>query len=109
MSALVADDLKEPCKFAVRSGGHTAWAGAANIENGVTIDLSLLNTVVYDEEHSTASIGAGARWLSVYDALANYGVTVPGSRGGSIGVGGLTLGGRMGIGNLIAGYLLILI
>ena len=25
--------------LAVRSGGHTLWAGAANIQNGVTLDL----------------------------------------------------------------------
>lgn len=95
VSALVFNDLKEPCNFAVRSGGHTPWAGSANIENGVTIDLSLLNSVVYNEEDSTTSIGPGARWLSVYEALAKYGVTVPGGRAGTVGVAGLTLGGKI--------------
>ena len=32
-------------KAAVRGGGHTPFAGAANIENAVTIDLSGMNTV----------------------------------------------------------------
>ncbi|KAK7914023.1 hypothetical protein PG985_011726 [Apiospora marii] len=27
------------CNFAIRSGGHMVWAGANNIDNGVTIDL----------------------------------------------------------------------
>ncbi|KAK1851925.1 FAD binding domain-containing protein [Colletotrichum chrysophilum] len=27
------------CNFAVRSGGHTVWPGASNIQDGITIDL----------------------------------------------------------------------
>lgn len=33
------------CDFAVRSGGHSANAGANNIDGGVTIDLGEQNTV----------------------------------------------------------------
>ncbi|KAK0631178.1 hypothetical protein B0T17DRAFT_242582 [Bombardia bombarda] len=47
--------------FAVRSGGHTNWAGSNNIDGGVTIDLGLLNATVFDAESETASIGPGAR------------------------------------------------
>jgi FAD/FMN-containing dehydrogenase len=44
-TAEVSDVLKTlvqrtQCKFAVRSGGHSAAPGANNIEDGVTIDLS---------------------------------------------------------------------
>jgi FAD/FMN-containing dehydrogenase len=95
VSALVSNDLGGSCKFAVRSGGHTIWAGAANIENGVTIDLSNLDSVIYNEEDSSASIGPGARWVSVYDALEKHSVTVPGGRAGTVGVGGLILGGKV--------------
>lgn len=42
----------------------------------------------------TVSIGPGARWGQVYDYLAAKGVSVPGGRAASVGVGGLTLGGE---------------
>ncbi|KAK2764445.1 hypothetical protein FQN54_009139 [Arachnomyces sp. PD_36] len=94
LSVLVSKiNSEQSCHFAVRSGGHTCWAGAANIEKGVTIDLSLLNSAIYNEEDSTASVGPGARWASVYEGLAKSGVTIPGGRAGTVGVGGLTLGG----------------
>lgn len=38
-------------KAAVRGGGHTPIASAANIENGVTIDLSDMNTVSLGPAH----------------------------------------------------------
>lgn len=82
-----------PCRFAVRGGGHTAWAGASNIQGGVTIDLSLMSKTTYDKKTSTASIGPGSRWVNVYQVLDQLGVSVPGGRAGSVGVAGLTLGG----------------
>lgn len=82
------------CKFAVRSGGHTTWAGAADIEDGVTIDLSMMNSTVYNKEAGTASIQAGSRWQQVYKTLEPHGVTVPGGRGGPVGVGGFLVGGK---------------
>ncbi|RAL07236.1 FAD-binding oxidoreductase [Aspergillus homomorphus CBS 101889] len=81
------------CKFAVRSGGHTTWAGAADIEQGITIDLSMMNSTTYHADKGMASILPGARWQSVYKALDAYGVTVPGGRGGPVGVGGFLIGG----------------
>ncbi|KAJ5269332.1 hypothetical protein N7497_009935 [Penicillium chrysogenum] len=81
------------CKFAVRGGGHTTWAGANNIVDGVTIDLSLMNTTTYNEKAGTASILPGSRWEGVYETLAKYNVTVPGGRSGVVGVGGFLLGG----------------
>lgn len=82
------------CKFAVRSGGNTIWAGAANIEAGVTIDLSKMDSTTYHPENKTASIHTGARWASVYKALEKDKVTVAGGRGGPVGVGGFLLGGE---------------
>ena len=80
------------CKFAIRGGGHTPWP-ANNIENGITIDLSWMNKTTYNANSSTATIGAGSRWVQVYDALSPLGVTVPGGRAGTVGVAGLILGG----------------
>lgn len=94
VKTLVNASSKEyPCRFAIRGGGHTPFGTAANIQNGVTIDLSLMNETTYNKENSTASIGPGSRWVNVYRALDQLGVSVPGGRAGSVGVAGLTLGG----------------
>ncbi|KAL4972844.1 hypothetical protein BDW66DRAFT_169148 [Aspergillus desertorum] len=82
-----------PCKFAVRSGGHMTWAGSNNIETGVTIDLSLMNSTIYDKEAKVASILPGSHWEAVYKTLEEYDVVVPGGRTGPVGVGGFLLGG----------------
>ncbi len=65
VKALVA--AKQP--FAVRSGGHTNWAGSNNIEAGVTVDLGFLNNIMYDAALETAAIGPGCRWREVYAEL----------------------------------------
>lgn len=95
LSALVNTGMNEPCQFAIRSGGHTPWAGASNIEAGVTIDLSMMNSTTYHVENSSASILPGARWSSVYETLIPLGVMVPGGRASFVGVGGLIIGGGL--------------
>ncbi|KNG50269.1 fad binding domain-containing protein [Stemphylium lycopersici] len=80
-------------KFAVRSGGHTTWAGSNNINDGVTIDLGLMNETIYDESAKLAKIQPGNRWGGVYGALEPYGVTVAGGRASSVGVAGFLTGG----------------
>ena len=80
------------CKFAVRSGGHTAW-GASAIEDGITIDLGGMNATTYDVTTGLASIQPGARWEEVYSVLEPLGVNVAGGRDGDVGVAGLLLGG----------------
>ncbi|KAK8052407.1 hypothetical protein PG993_003792 [Apiospora rasikravindrae] len=68
--------------------------GANNIANhGVTVDLGLLNTVTYIADSEIVRFGAGTRWRDVYGELAKYKRTVPGGRGGDVGVSGLLLGG----------------
>ena len=80
-------------QFAVRSGGHTQWEGANNIQDGVTIDLQFLNKIKLHEAVETVDIGPGARWKEVYDELKKTGRVVAGGRNGKVGVGGLLLGG----------------
>ncbi|KAH8812674.1 hypothetical protein F5884DRAFT_314949 [Xylogone sp. PMI_703] len=93
VKVLVNAGHEKPCQFAVRSGGHTTWPGAASIDNGVTIDLQFLNSTTYHPENNTVTILPGARWGSVYQTLDPLGVNVAGGRAGSVGVGGYTVGG----------------
>jgi FAD/FMN-containing dehydrogenase len=84
---------KSSCKFAVKSGGHARAAESSNIADGVTIILSRLKRVsVLPAEH-IVQIGPGNRWHDVYVELEKVNLTVPGGRTGSVGVGGLILGG----------------
>ncbi|RYP42470.1 hypothetical protein DL767_000158 [Monosporascus sp. MG133] len=80
-------------KFAIRSGGHAPLAGSNNIHGGVTIDLSLLNSVRFDSASETVSFGPGVRWKHVYAEVQKYGRVVAGGREGETGVAGLLLGG----------------
>jgi FAD/FMN-containing dehydrogenase len=76
------------CNFAVRSGGHATWAGSNNIDNGVTLDLGLMNTTTYDEVNNLAKFQPGNRWGMVYAELEKHGVTVAGGRASTVGVAG---------------------
>lgn len=97
--ALTTSNYTNKCQFAIRSGGHASFAGAANIQGGVTIDLSALNEISLEVQQgsqpqvSTVSVGAGSTWGSVYSYLDPLNLSVTGGRAASVGVGGLLLGG----------------
>ncbi|CAL3969474.1 unnamed protein product [Diplocarpon coronariae] len=86
-------DMGLECKFAIRSGGHTPWAGAATISQGIQFDMAALKQVTVHYDRMTTSIGPGARWLDVYSKLDALNLTVPGGRAATVGVGGLVTGG----------------
>lgn len=79
--------------FTVKSGGHTAYDGGSNIENGVTIDLARLNDIALSEDCQTVSIGPGNRWGNVSGVLDPLGLAVVGGRVSDVGLSGLILGG----------------
>ncbi|KAI4282625.1 MAG: hypothetical protein L6R38_002817 [Xanthoria sp. 2 TBL-2021] len=83
------------CKFAIRGAGHTPWAGSANIDDGVTIDMTSIGSVDLNRAETVVSVGAGARWSAVYQALDAVGVGVAGGRVADVGVGGLVTGGGL--------------
>jgi len=95
ITTLVVDAACKGTKFAIRSGGHTTWSGSNNIEDGVTIDLGLMNTTTLDLDTHIASIHPGSRWGQVYGALDPLGFTVAGGRAASVGVAGFLTGGRL--------------
>ncbi|KAL4792633.1 hypothetical protein BDV19DRAFT_400448 [Aspergillus venezuelensis] len=90
-----SDDGSPECIFAIRGGGHNPGKGAASAHGGVTIDLSMLNEMVYNPDSETLDIMAGANWGQVYQYLKPMGVAVTGGRSDTVGVGGLIIGGGM--------------
>lgn len=81
------------CEFAIKGRGHAPAPGFANVKGGVVIDLTTLSAVSLNQDSSVASVGAGAKWLDVYQHLDGSGVQVAGGRNGNVGAGGLLLGG----------------
>jgi FAD/FMN-containing dehydrogenase len=67
------------------------------------VDTRPLAGVAYDAASRTASIGGGARLADVYAALARHGVSVPAGSCGTVGIGGLTLGGGIGMASSLSG------
>ncbi|KAL8695600.1 MAG: hypothetical protein Q9224_003311 [Gallowayella concinna] len=92
VALLVTEFLQ--CPFAVKSGGHAAFAGASNIQAGLTIDLVNLKQLEVSTDKTLTKVGSGNRWQDVYNYLERRELSVVGGRVGDIGVGGLTLGGE---------------
>ncbi len=90
-----AGEEKAKGLFAIRSGGHSPVSGAASIEGGVVIDLGLFREVTPSEDGSSVTIGAGAKWIDVSKVLDDKNLAVVGGRNSAVGVGGLTLGGKL--------------
>uniref|UniRef100_A0A8H7K335 FAD-binding PCMH-type domain-containing protein n=1 Tax=Bionectria ochroleuca TaxID=29856 RepID=A0A8H7K335_BIOOC len=80
-------------KFAIRSGGHSQWAGGSNVHNGVTIDLGRMTDITYNAQTTVASIQPGPRWGDIFAALKPYGVALTGGRDADVGIGGFLTGG----------------
>ncbi|KAK7023501.1 hypothetical protein VNI00_016719 [Paramarasmius palmivorus] len=83
-------DTRSP--FAIKGGGHAANPGFSSTP-GVQISMSRFSDVEYDENQSTAKVGAGLTWGEVFAALEPHGVKVVGGRSPSVGVAGFALGG----------------
>jgi FAD/FMN-containing dehydrogenase len=81
--------------IAARSGGHS-YAGYSS-GAGLLCDVGALAGVTVDAGAGTAVVGAGARLIDVYAALAPHGLAVPGGSCPTVGIAGLTLGGGQGV------------
>jgi len=82
-------------ELAVRSGGHSS-AGHSASEGGIVIDVRGLNGVDIDPVARTAWAGTGATAKEFSVAAAEHGLAVGFGDAGSVGVGGITLGGGVG-------------
>ena len=82
-------------ELAVRSGGHSG-AGHSVSEGGIVIDLRDMKRLEIDPEGRTAWADAGLTAGEFTAAAAEHGLAVGFGDTGSVGLGGITLGGGVG-------------
>ncbi|MCM8552540.1 FAD-binding oxidoreductase [Streptomyces sp. STCH 565 A] len=97
-----ADDIRTALSYArahrvpvaIRNGGHS-YAGWSSGDGRLIIDVSELSRV--RASSGEAVVGAGAKLIDVYRALAAKDVTIPAGSCPTVGISGLTLGGGHGV------------
>ncbi|HWA19542.1 MAG TPA: FAD-binding oxidoreductase [Devosia sp.] len=82
-------------ELAVRSGGHSN-AGHGSSEGGIVIDLRDMKAIAMDAAAGTLTAETGAIALDVTRAAGEHGKVVGFGDAGTVGVGGITLGGGVG-------------
>ena len=81
-------------RIAPRSGGHS-YGGYSSSPGGAIVDVSPLARVSV-RPGGRAVIGAGAKLIDVYAALARHGAAIPAGSCATVGIGGQALGGGIG-------------
>lgn len=96
------DDVKRSLAFvrehgvalAARSGGHS-YGGYSSCD-GLVVDVSRMGAIAVTGPDS-ATIGAGAQLIDIYNVLGRAGVLLPGGSCPTVGVAGLAQGGGQGV------------
>jgi FAD/FMN-containing dehydrogenase len=81
--------------LAVRSGGHSG-AGHGTVDGGIVIDVRELKSLDVDVVGRTAWAGTGLTAGAYTTTLAGHGLATGFGDTGSVGLGGITLGGGIG-------------
>ena len=82
-------------ELAVRSGGH-GGAGHGTTDGGILLDLSEMKTFELDVDGRTVWAEAGLTAVELSTALGAHDLVVGFGDTGSVGIGGITLGGGVG-------------
>jgi len=82
--------------LAVKGGGHNG-SGLSVVDDGVVLDLSSLHGLDLDVEGRIAWAGAGLTAAAYTQAAGEHGLATGFGDTGSVGIGGLTLGGGLGL------------
>lgn len=88
-------------ELAIRSGGHSS-AGHSTTDGGIVLDLSAMKDLQIDLEEQTTWAETGLTAGEFTTAVAKHGLAVGFGDTGSVGLGGITLGG--GVGYLVRKY-----
>jgi FAD/FMN-containing dehydrogenase len=94
-SRVVALARDSGLELAVRGGGHSA-AGHGTSHGGIVLDLAEMRALEIDPERRTAWAETGLTAGEVTNATAEHGLAIGFGDTGSVGIGGLTLGGGVG-------------
>jgi FAD/FMN-containing dehydrogenase len=81
--------------LAVRGGGHNG-AGLGVCDDGIVLDLSLMNGIRVDPDARTIRAEGGCTQGAINHAGGPFGLAVPAGIVSTTGIGGLTLGGGHG-------------
>ncbi|HEY7846790.1 MAG TPA: FAD-binding oxidoreductase [Candidatus Limnocylindria bacterium] len=95
VAAVIAMAQETGLELAVRCGGHSG-AGHSVTEGGIVLDLHDLKATDFDLEAGTVWAQSGLTAGELTSAAAERGVAVGFGDTGSVGIGGITLGGGIG-------------
>ncbi len=95
VAKVVAFGRSSGAELAVRSGGHSG-AGHGVSDGGITIDLRGMRAIEIDDEERTAWAQTGLTAIEYANAAAEHGLATGFGDTGSVGIGGITLGGGVG-------------
>ena len=82
-------------ELAIRSGGHSN-AGHSSTEGGLVLDLRDMKAIAVDAAARTLTAETGATAIEVTHAALAHGLVVGFGDSGTVGIGGITLGGGIG-------------
>jgi len=101
VARVVALAREDEFELAVRSGGHSL-AGHGASDGGIVLDLSNMKGIEIDAAQRTAWAETGLTAGEYTTAAASHGLATGFGDAGSVGIGGITLGG--GVGYLVRKY-----
>ncbi|MBL8099785.1 MAG: FAD-binding oxidoreductase [Anaerolineales bacterium] len=80
-------------ELAIRSGGHSMYS---TTDGGIVLDLSLMNKIEIDTNEKTVWAETGLTAVELTSATLEHGLAIGFGDTGSVGIGGITLGGGVG-------------
>ena len=87
--------LEHRLPIAIKSGGHSFEGYSCN-DDGMVINLSRMNTIKWLDDH-TIEVGPGCLLHQLYETVLPAGKILPAGSCGTVGIGGLALGGGYGL------------
>lgn len=97
IAATISFAKQQRVPFSIRSGGHSGMGHSTNT-GGIVLDMRHFNEVrILDAKTNTVRVGSGNHWGNVAQKLASNNLVISAGDTSSVGVGGLTLGGGIGI------------